>query len=67
MSPGHFSLVTPGGTAGPWLLDFESHIYYRLKPLEDGAFRWDKQQREGRFVQGKDGKTAELRWHMNSK
>jgi pimeloyl-ACP methyl ester carboxylesterase len=35
-----------------------------MKPLKDGAFRWgrDERQREGRFIRGKDGKTAELRW-----
>jgi pimeloyl-ACP methyl ester carboxylesterase len=69
MSPGHFSLVTPSATGGPWLLDFESNRYCRLKSLGDGAFRWgrDDQQREGQFVQGKDGKTAELRWRGRDK
>jgi pimeloyl-ACP methyl ester carboxylesterase len=64
MSPGRFSLVTPGATRGPFLLDFESNRYYRLNTAGDGGFRWgrDDQQREGRFIQGKDGKTAELRW-----
>jgi pimeloyl-ACP methyl ester carboxylesterase len=69
MSPGHFSLVTAGATRGPWLLDFESNRYFRLVAAGDGAFRWgrDEQQREGRFVAGKDGKTAELRWRGRDK
>jgi pimeloyl-ACP methyl ester carboxylesterase len=64
MSPGHFSLVISRVTRGPWLFDFESHRYYWLTPTPDGGFRWgrDDKQREGRFVPGKDGKAAELRW-----
>jgi pimeloyl-ACP methyl ester carboxylesterase len=70
MSPNHFCLVTPSATAGgPWLLDFDSHRYYRMKALGDGAFRWgrDERHREGQFIQGKDGKTAELRWRAPDK
>jgi pimeloyl-ACP methyl ester carboxylesterase len=69
MSPSHFCLVTPGATGGPWLLDFDANRYYRMKSLGDGAFRWgrDERQREGQFIPGKDGKTAELRWHAPDK
>jgi pimeloyl-ACP methyl ester carboxylesterase len=61
--------VTLGATRGPWLLDFEANRYYRLVPVGEGAFRWgrDEQQREGRFVADKDGKTAELRWRGRDK
>jgi pimeloyl-ACP methyl ester carboxylesterase len=64
MSPGHYSLVTAGAVRGPLLLDFEANRYFRLTLLENGAFRWgrDEQQREGRFQLGQDGKTVELRW-----